>query len=191
MPATSKPKIYNPRHPERTLLHQAVAENYETWLDLASAGQFDGQGDQHAGHRCGKGATTRRWAREPTLSQIEMTQPNRPRTLRSISASVGKGWQQRFCQRCGEWLCLAPPKTGHSGQSRPISGNWPGAIIPADPMCRLVIPQTFVIPVLMRLDFLSVQRHQRWPNGLQMATRQPPWCYIINISHRFIYKDQR
>jgi len=45
MSATSKPKLYNPRHPERTLLYQMVAEHYETWLELASAGQFDGQGD--------------------------------------------------------------------------------------------------------------------------------------------------
>ena len=45
MPAVSKPKLYNPRHPERTLLYQTVAEHYETWLELASAGQFDGQGD--------------------------------------------------------------------------------------------------------------------------------------------------
>jgi hypothetical protein len=45
MPAVSKPKLYNPRHPERTLLYQTVAQHYETWLDLASAGQFDGQGD--------------------------------------------------------------------------------------------------------------------------------------------------
>jgi hypothetical protein len=45
MSATSKPKLYNPRHPERTLLYQTVAEHYETWL--ASAGQFDGQGDHH------------------------------------------------------------------------------------------------------------------------------------------------
>ncbi|URD45713.1 hypothetical protein M6G63_28090 (plasmid) [Pseudomonas sp. BYT-5] len=44
MSATSKPKLYNPRHPERTLLYQTVAEHYETWLELASAGQFDGQG---------------------------------------------------------------------------------------------------------------------------------------------------
>ncbi len=42
-----KPKLYNPRHPERTLLYQMVAEHYETWLELASAGQFDGQGDHH------------------------------------------------------------------------------------------------------------------------------------------------
>src|SRR5450830_299304 len=24
-----------------------ISENFETWLDLASAGQFDGQGDHH------------------------------------------------------------------------------------------------------------------------------------------------
>ena len=48
MPATSKPKIYNPRHPERTLLYQTVAEHFETWHELASAGQFDGQGDHHS-----------------------------------------------------------------------------------------------------------------------------------------------
>ncbi len=47
MLATSKPKQYNPRHPERTLLYQAVTEHYETWLDLAGSGQFDGQGDHH------------------------------------------------------------------------------------------------------------------------------------------------
>ena len=48
--ATSKAqptRAYNPRHPERTLLYRTVAEHFETWLDLASAGQFDGQGDHH------------------------------------------------------------------------------------------------------------------------------------------------
>jgi hypothetical protein len=43
----SKPKLYNPRHPERTLLYQTIAEHFETWHELASAGQFDGQGDHH------------------------------------------------------------------------------------------------------------------------------------------------
>ena len=47
MSATAKPKLYNSRHPERTLLNRAVAEHDETWLELASAGQFDGQGDHH------------------------------------------------------------------------------------------------------------------------------------------------
>jgi hypothetical protein len=42
-----KPKLYNPRHPERTLLYRTIAEHFETWLELASAGQFDGQGDHH------------------------------------------------------------------------------------------------------------------------------------------------
>jgi hypothetical protein len=42
-----KAKLYNPRHPERTLLYQTIAEHFVTWLDLASTGQFDGQGDHH------------------------------------------------------------------------------------------------------------------------------------------------
>ena len=46
-PAGSKPKLYNPRHPERTLFYQTIAEHFETWHELASAGQFDGQGDHH------------------------------------------------------------------------------------------------------------------------------------------------
>jgi hypothetical protein len=40
-------KAYNPRHPERTLLYKTVAEHFETWFDLASAGQFDGRGVHH------------------------------------------------------------------------------------------------------------------------------------------------
>jgi hypothetical protein len=47
-PAGAKPKLYNPRHPERTLLYQTIAEHFETWFELASAGQFDGQGDHHS-----------------------------------------------------------------------------------------------------------------------------------------------
>ena len=46
--AGAKPKLYNPRHPERTLLYQTIAEHFETWFELASAGQFDGQGDHHS-----------------------------------------------------------------------------------------------------------------------------------------------
>jgi DNA-directed RNA polymerase subunit RPC12/RpoP len=46
-PAGVKPKLDNPRHPERTLLYQTIAEHFETWFELASAGQFDGQGDHH------------------------------------------------------------------------------------------------------------------------------------------------
>ena len=53
MPTPSQPKCYNPRHPEHILRYQTVAEHYETWLDLASAGQFDGQGD-HRSPKCVK-----------------------------------------------------------------------------------------------------------------------------------------
>jgi len=42
MPKPSKPKRDYPRHPEHTLLYQTVEEHYETWLELASAVQFDG-----------------------------------------------------------------------------------------------------------------------------------------------------
>jgi len=48
--ATSKAqpaKAYSPRHPERTGLYRTIAEHVESWFALASAGQFDGQGDHH------------------------------------------------------------------------------------------------------------------------------------------------
>ena len=45
--AGAKPKLYNPRQPERTLLYQTIAEHFETWFELARAGQFDGQCDHH------------------------------------------------------------------------------------------------------------------------------------------------
>ncbi len=44
----SKTKLYNPRQPEGMLLYQTVAEHYETWLELACSGEFDGQGDHHS-----------------------------------------------------------------------------------------------------------------------------------------------
>jgi hypothetical protein len=47
VPAGATPKLYNPRHPERTLLYQNIAEHFEIWHELASAGQLDGQGDHH------------------------------------------------------------------------------------------------------------------------------------------------
>ena len=41
--AGAEPKLYNPRHPASTLLYQTIAEPFETWIELASAGQFDGK----------------------------------------------------------------------------------------------------------------------------------------------------
>ena len=35
--AGAKPKLYNPRHPERILLYRTIAEHFETWHELASA----------------------------------------------------------------------------------------------------------------------------------------------------------
>ena len=60
----------------------------------------------------------RRWAMVSTLRQIGMKRPKWPRTLMSISASVGEQWRQRFCQRCGAGLRLAPPKTGQPDKSQ-------------------------------------------------------------------------
>ena len=45
--SAAKPSLDNPRHPDRTLLHRTISENFEKWLELASAGQFDGPGDHH------------------------------------------------------------------------------------------------------------------------------------------------
>jgi hypothetical protein len=155
MATPSQPKCYNPRHPERTLLYQTVAEHYKTWLDLASACQFDGQGDHHADtvgqvqailykpslHAfVGQGllesfeakemlaylhsgfsgvpGATRRWAMVSMGSQIGTRRHNRHRMMRLINASVGKGWQQRFCQRCGAVLRLPLPKNVQTEKSR-------------------------------------------------------------------------
>ncbi len=46
-PAAARSRLYNPRHPERTVLYRAVAGHLQTRLALTSTGQFDGQGDQH------------------------------------------------------------------------------------------------------------------------------------------------
>jgi hypothetical protein len=44
---TRVPQLYQRRHPEQSLLYRTVDEHFETWLALASSGQFDGQGDMH------------------------------------------------------------------------------------------------------------------------------------------------
>lgn len=41
------PGLYQARHPEQSLLYRTIADHFETWLALASNGQFDGQGDMH------------------------------------------------------------------------------------------------------------------------------------------------
>lgn len=41
-PAAAKSKLYNPRHPERTMLYRTVAGHLEPWLALCSAVQLRG-----------------------------------------------------------------------------------------------------------------------------------------------------
>lgn len=41
------PALYQARHPEQSLFYRTIAGHFETWLSLASCGQFDGQGDMH------------------------------------------------------------------------------------------------------------------------------------------------
>lgn len=45
--SSNQTQALHPSHPERTLLYSTIAEHFETWLDLASPGQFDGQGCRH------------------------------------------------------------------------------------------------------------------------------------------------
>jgi hypothetical protein len=42
-----KAQALQPAQPQHTLLYRTIAEHFETWLELPSAGQFDGQGDHH------------------------------------------------------------------------------------------------------------------------------------------------
>jgi hypothetical protein len=44
-PTLDEKKTHNRATPSTPPLYRTVAEHLETWLELASAGQFDGQGD--------------------------------------------------------------------------------------------------------------------------------------------------
>jgi hypothetical protein len=41
------PALYQARHSEQSLFYRAIADHVETWLAIASSGQFYGQGDMH------------------------------------------------------------------------------------------------------------------------------------------------
>ena len=75
-------------------------------------------------------AQMRRWAMVSTLRQIGTRWPNRRRMMRSISAPVGKGWQQRFCQRCGAGL---RPALLRGDAGRKASGSWCSATARSNP----------------------------------------------------------
>jgi hypothetical protein len=86
---------------------------------------------QHAGRLCGA-SVTRRWAMVPTLSQIGMKRPNRCRTLRSISASVGSVGKGVVAAVLPTLRGSAELVAAQNGSYRKISGNWPRAITQAD-----------------------------------------------------------
>lgn len=71
MHTASNPQLYNPRHPEHTVLYQTVAEHFETWLELASAGQFDGQGGEDGDMPMGEGVEF-----EPDWDLVERPAPD-------------------------------------------------------------------------------------------------------------------
>ena len=56
----------------RTLLYQTIAEHFETWFELASAGQFDDQGDHH---------TPKPYVRRGVLYSPVLLQPERACSL--------------------------------------------------------------------------------------------------------------
>ena len=101
--AAAKPKLYNPRHPERTLLYQTIAEHFETWFELASAGQFDGQGDHH---------TPKPYVRQAFRKYLECG---------IFSHGIARAW----CDDCGHDYFVAYsckgrgvcPSCGYSGRS--------------------------------------------------------------------------
>lgn len=53
MHASVDAQAHNARRPEQTLLYRTLVEQFETWLELARSGQFDGQGEgcRAGGHR--------------------------------------------------------------------------------------------------------------------------------------------
>ena len=87
------------------------------------------------------------------LSQIGMKRPNRRRTLRSISASVGKGVVTAVLPMLRG---RAAPVTAQNGSCRKISGNWPFVSTHADNYLHSCYDNNYGIIMLLRLDFLSV-----------------------------------
>ena len=141
MQTTSKPKLYSPRHPERTLLYQTVAEHYETWLELASAGQFDGQGDHHTP----KPLCARRLQNIWSAASLPMALP---RSLRRLRAQLLRGF---FPAKAG----VSAPRAPHGAwwrlrrtsltTSSPPAGAPVGALraqTAAVPTCSATVPRS-------------------------------------------------
>ena len=117
MPATSKPKLYNPRHPERTLLTKRWPSITRPELDLASAGQFDGQGD----HRSPKPYVRQAFARCTWMASLP-TAAHCP--LRRLRTRLSGG-----STREARGVCPRAP-AAHGQRQRHLTDNLPHASAP-------------------------------------------------------------
>jgi Transposase zinc-binding domain len=89
----------HPRQPERTLFYQTIAEHFETWYELASAGQFDGQGDHH---------TPKPYVRQAFRKYLEC-------------GIFAHGFARARCDDCGhDYFVAFSCKAGESGSMRII-----------------------------------------------------------------------
>ena len=100
----SKPtKAYNPRHPERTLLYRRIAEHFDIWFELTSAGQFDGQGNHH---------TSASYVEKAFRKYLEC----------GIFAHGFARWR---CDDCGDDFLVASPAKAAASAPRATPAAWP------------------------------------------------------------------
>ena len=71
-PCTPPQRSHQASHIRTTLLYRTIAEHFETWLELASAGQFDGQRDHHAPTCARRFANTSNAASSPTALSVRV-----------------------------------------------------------------------------------------------------------------------
>jgi len=105
-------KAYNPRHPERTLLYRTVAEHFETWLELASAGQFDGQGDHHTPPAYVEKPCRPRCHRAPLLRPVQVCsadlEPRVSAFRKYLECGIfAHGFARVRCDDCGDDFLVA------------------------------------------------------------------------------------
>ena len=127
MPPASQSRLYNPRHPERTLLYETAAEHCATRLELANVGQFDGQGEYRTPSpifakrlpSIWKAASSPTALHAPSALTARMTtswpSPAQARACAPRATPVGWWRPQRTCpipsspaRRCASGFCVCP-----------------------------------------------------------------------------------